>query len=198
VLADRRVILPILLDLLDAPDGDTRWSAIHSLLRLGATDTQIGESIQRAMTHGAYDLSGHGPSSWDVGRCWEALEIIGALGPLAAPFIPLLEQLRDSDYEVRPPQATYALAKVRGNMEAVVPELIAALAETDPPCPCQSAAQFLGEIGPAAVAAVPALKRMARHGANIHNRRAALKALKHIDPNVADELEKTFSWSARY
>jgi HEAT repeat protein len=189
LMADRNVVVPILLNLLDDSDGDSRWQAIQSLLRMGVTDPQVGESMRLAMEEGAWAF---GPSSWDDGRCEEAIDLIRALGPAADSLAPLLEHLRDQYQQVRP-EAVFALAHVRGDVTAAIPELIAALADTDPPCPCQSAADCLGKIGPAARSAVPHLARMARHGSNYYDRLAALCALRRIDSVAADELRESFS-----
>jgi hypothetical protein len=189
IMADRNVVVPILLNLLDDPDGDSRWQTIQSLLRMGVTDPQIGESMRRAMERGAWEF---GPSSWDNGRCEEAIALIRALGPAAAPLVPTLEHLRDHYPQLRP-ETIFALAHVQGDVAAAIPQLITSLADTDPPCPCQSAAHLLGEIGPAARDALPHLARMARHDSNYYNRIAALRALRLIDPRAADQVRESFT-----
>lgn len=81
--------------------------------------------------------------------------------------------------------AVFALARLRGDMAAAVPELIATLAGTARPC-FQTAADYLGEIGPTAGDAVPHLVHLARFDVNGYTRMSALKALDRIDPKAAD------------
>jgi HEAT repeat protein len=185
----RDVIGPALLPLLEDKDGDTRWATIQSLLRLGIIDSQIGESICHAMKHGAWE---GGSTSGDHGRCEEALDLIRVLGPKAASYVPTLEHLRDRYPGVRV-KAIFALAQVQADIASAIPQLIAILDDTAPPCPCQTAADCLGEIGPAARDAVPHLVRMARYGPNFYNRRAARDALLWIDPIKGGAIQENFS-----
>ena len=105
-----------------------------------------------------------------------AAKALGDAGPAARAAIPALEKAtKDADRRVRW-AARAALAKVAP--EVGVPPLIQLLGEADSSV-CVSAAEALGEVGPAARAAVPALEKAASDSSP-YVRQVAKKALSRI------------------
>ena len=178
------MVVPILSKLLDEPDSPTRWQAIKTLLRMGVTSPEIGASIRAAEERDA--------TSWDMGRCMEAIDLIPVLGPSATPLIPTLEHVRDHYPELRP-KSILALAHVKGDVASAIPGLVADLTDTDWTARRQTAAECLGKIGPAARVALPDLERAARFGEYYWDRKYALDAIRCIDSKTADDIQETFS-----
>jgi HEAT repeat protein len=99
----------------------------------------------------------------------QALELTGLLGAEAKPFVPTLKNtLKDANVAKRV-RAAYALWRIEGKAEEVMPVLVAALQEPDAvvrnsPAVIRTraaaalAANYLGEMGPAARSALPALR----------------------------------------
>ncbi len=180
VTLDRNAVVPILLNFLDDPDDDLRWQAVLSLLRMGITDVKIGDAIVRIL-QSRYDGKVVLRRSFGDGRHFCVYDLIRKLGPSAAPFAPALERIRAQFPDERL-KALLTLAYVRNDVSAAIPELVAAL--NDQGSRPQTAAKYLGEIGPAAHSAVPHLTRMARYGCSYYHRLAARHALEQIDPKT--------------
>jgi HEAT repeat protein len=114
----------------------------------------------------------------------QAADILAGLGPAAREALPALrEAMRDRVPAVRVPAAA-AVWRAAGDTEAVVPVLVECLKAGNFIYVRHQAAMKLADIGPAAKAAVPAL-REARGDADQYLRTLATTALKKIDPDAA-------------
>jgi HEAT repeat protein len=80
--------------------------------------------------------------------------------------------------------AVHALQERRGETQPVVAALTAALRDEDA-FVRRDAARALGQLGPDAADAAPALTAVAHKDRNNHVRKAAVDALKQIDPAAA-------------
>src|SRR5205823_1197492 len=129
----------------------------------------------------------------------KAAEVLGRMGPLAKPAIPaLLNLLKGSDIEARL-QAALALWRIERHSEQTVPVLASLLKSCTPrqgsigggggrsgaPL-CQLAAEALGQIGPEARPAVPALLQALKNPQFAAHRSSYALALWKIDHQLAN------------
>ena len=167
IAPDARTVYPVLVEVFQEGNHPYRVRALEALSRLGLT----GEEAVSAPVRMLWD---------DTQARAKAAEFLGRTGPSAKPAIPALaEVLRGSDNQTRI-QAALALWRIEHRTEEVIPLLTAMLRSPftpplrstlslpcrfglagDPPAPlCQQAADALGQIGPEARAAVPALRQV--------------------------------------
>jgi hypothetical protein len=214
--APRLTLVPILISLLQDPSGDVRMRAITALttfaeqaqralpvLRAALKDaaaTDDDPSVRGRAVHAVLQL-GPQPAS-DVAALIDSLhddlEIVrfhaavalGDLGRSAQPATPALIQAAswDDDPAVRV-AAAVALRKIDRNGPLAIQTLIEALGN-DNELVCWMAADELGQIGPEAREAVPALQQALRRRfkMNLVARGIAL-AIRRIAPQSAVELQ---------
>ncbi len=95
----------------------------------------------------------------DPKRRGRAVQVLGKIGPAAAPAVPgLVDLLQDQDPKVRT-EALFALAAIGPKASAAIAPATAALADTDRDV-MLTAGYFLQELGPEAKAAAPALRKL--------------------------------------
>jgi HEAT repeat protein len=154
----------VLVEVFQDRNHPFRVRALEALARLGLRSEEVTSIPVRML--------------WDDAQARaKAAEVLGRMGPTAKPAIPdLLDVLRGSDNLARV-QAALALWKIDHRTEEVIPVLVAALKSplmatprttltlpgrfgtpgTLPGPLCQQAAEALGEMGPEARSAIPAL-----------------------------------------
>jgi HEAT repeat protein len=164
VKPDPQAILPVLVEVFQDRNHPFRVRALEALSRLGLSSPDVLMMPVRML--------------WDDMQARaKAAEILGRMGPAAKAAAPdLADVLRGSDNPARV-QAALALWRIDRRNEEVIPVLVGALKSTftatsrasllipgrfgtpgTPPGPlCQQAADALGEMGPEALSAVPAL-----------------------------------------
>ncbi|HEV3263845.1 MAG TPA: HEAT repeat domain-containing protein [Gemmataceae bacterium] len=158
---------------LDDADDGVRAEAVRALLRAGP---------QPATEVGALVDSLH--SDVDVVRFHAAIAL-GDLGPAGGPAVPGLIRaaLWDEDPAVRL-VAAMALWKIDRKGPLVVPALVRALDDANE-LVCWIAAECLGQIGPAAREAVPALRQALQRKFRISLiKTGVILALERIDPQA--------------
>jgi HEAT repeat protein len=125
---------------------------------------------------------------------FHAAAALGNLGRAARSAVPALihTSLWDEDHAVRV-EAAVALWKIDRKGPLVIPALTKALAD-DNELICWMAADALGQIGPEAREAVPALRRALQRDFRISLvRTGVILALKRIDPQAALTIESRAS-----
>lgn len=164
-------VLPVLIELLEHPGpwGGQGWCvrfrAAEALGRIGADAKPAIPALREALTDDHEDVRE------------AAAEALGKIAPAAKEVAPALERaLKDEDKFVRC-AAGAALAKL-GLPGKGLPVLIGAM-EDILPYPRAVAARMLGEVGPPAKAAIPALKQALKDGP-WRVRKAAAEALEKI------------------
>jgi HEAT repeat protein len=161
-------VLPVLLEVIQERNHLSRVRAIEALSRLGSVDDPAISALTRALEdEGAARV--------------KAAEVLGRIGPPAKSAVPALtDLLKESNPEARV-QAALALWRIDHRAEEAVPVLVSALKGPLTPRPgsalglpgrfgtvssappaCQQAADALGQIGPEARAAAPALTEVLR------------------------------------
>jgi len=183
--APRPALVPILLSLLKDPDRDVRVRVLTALgnfggqahqvlpaLRLALKETALKDDDEFVRSQAVHALLqvGPEPDSEVVGLIdslqnelevlrFHAAVALGNLGRNAQPAVPALihTALWDEDPAVRV-EAAVSLWKIERHGPLVIPTLIEALA-ADNELICWMAADALGQIGPEAREAVPALRR---------------------------------------
>jgi HEAT repeat protein len=162
-------VLPALLRALVSDDGQVRDSAAATLAQLDRTSLPaliaLLASPDARTRHGA------------------ALALGGAGFPAQEAIEPLAKALADADVGVRVTAARALWRLDPGRFEQLVSVLIGALAGSDPPTTA-SAAVGLEEIGPLAVAAVPALRKILNENDTLLHEQAA-RTLGRIGPLAA-------------
>jgi HEAT repeat protein len=161
---------PMLLAHLASVTPYIRATAAEALWRIDRHPAAIPELVKHLQD----------PQSTDRG---EAAEALGRIGPDAKVAVPaLLAALKDRQHltPVRAAEALWFVAK----HELAIPMLTGALKDPDPTTRCH-AAYWLGRIGPAAKAAVPALVEALRDAGLYGASSTAADALKSIDPEAA-------------
>ena len=154
-----REAIPELTRLLASPDEPLKFQTALALW-------QITRESERLLPHLART----------IGRYWnlEAVEAAAEIGPAAGEAVPMIADLLWTESSLA---AARALARIGG---ASVPRLVQALAEEDW-YPRANAAWALGEIGPEAREAIPALEALARdEDQDEEVRQAAAEALEKI------------------
>jgi HEAT repeat protein len=168
-----RVKTVVLID----PSEEVRSAGLHALALLGPRARTEVPALAAALQDELVDVRA------------EAARTLGGLGADARDAIPALIPLTgyDPDPRVRV-EAAAALWRIDHHPAKVVPTCIAALADADEAVRFV-AADCLGEIGPDARAAVPALLAAYTMPARAGLVRVAVRlALERIDPAAAEEL----------
>jgi HEAT repeat protein len=166
VAPDNPDVFPVLREVFEDRDSLYRLRALEGLSKLGSADESAASILMRML--------------WDdaQGRA-KAAEVLGGMGPAAKSAVPALtDVLNGSDNQARV-QAALALWKIDGRAQEAVAVLVAALRSPLTPSPsklappgrfgvpglppapiCQQAAEALAQMGPAAQAAVPAVREV--------------------------------------
>jgi HEAT repeat protein len=211
-VAPRLALVPVLISLLKDPNRDVRVRVVTALGTLGGQAHRVlpvlraalqetaakdnDETVRAQAAHALLEI-GPEPNSEVAGlidSLQNELEILrfhaaialGDLGRHADPAIPILihTALWDKDPAVRV-EAAVALWKIDRRGPLVIPALIKALAD-DNELICWIAADCLGQIGPEARQAVPALQQALQRPFKIGLiRRGVALALERIDPQAA-------------
>ena len=188
---------------LEARDVPTRWYAAYALGRIGPQAAGAVDSLCTVLENKGEDEYVRGGAAWALGRIPAAAEpavglladtlqsmqhvsvrrnsarALGNIGQPATAAIPALERLLDDPDPAVGANAAAALWKIDRHPKAV-PALIAMLSRPLTSGP-YNAAVALGEIGPDARAAVPALVgAFSHHSRDVH--RSAARALGQIGP----------------
>jgi HEAT repeat protein len=213
--APRLALAPILISLLKDPDRDVRVRVLTALATLGGQahrvlpvlraalkETALKDEDESVRSQAVHALLQVGPepdsevagltdslqNELDVLR-FHAAVALGDLGREAQPAVPLLihTALWDEDPAVRM-EAAMALWKIdRTKAPLVIAALIKALAN-DNELICWIAADRLGQIGPEAREAVPALRQaLERHFKIALVRKGVALALQRIDEQTSAE-----------
>ena len=157
----------------DGDDG-VRTEAVRALLKAGPQPATDVDALADAL-----------PSEIDLVRFHAAIAL-GDLGPAGRPAVPGLihAALWDADPAVRV-EAAMALWKIDRKGPLVVPALVRALGDANELI-CWIAADCLGQIGPEAREAVPALRQALQRDFRISLIKAGVNlALERIDPQSA-------------
>jgi HEAT repeat protein len=210
--APRPALVPILISLLKDPNRDVRVRVLSALgsfggqahrvlpaLRLALKQTALADDDERVRTEAARALLQVGPEPDSevaglidsLGNELEVLRFhaavaLGNRGRDARPAVPALihTALWDDDLAVRV-EAAVALWKIERSGPLVIPVLIEAL-EADNEMICWMAADALGQIGPEAREAVPALQRALQRDFKASLiKKGVLLALERIDSQAA-------------
>jgi len=170
---------PAVSALVEMLDDRSKW--FRELV--GETLCDLGPAAQEAVPALVRTLKDNTARSPDV-----VLKILGQVaGPEAKEAVRgLTKALRNEDPEDRL-NAALGLWKIEKNGRLVVPVLTALLREYD--FVASRAAEALGEIGPDARAAIPALRLAALAGRGMYLPSAAEKAIEKIDPEEAKKLK---------
>jgi HEAT repeat protein len=213
--APRLALAPILISLLKDPDREVRVRVVKALgtlggqahrvipvLRAALKETALKDDDESIRSHAVHALLQVGPEpDSEVAGLADSLQnelevlrfhaavALGDLGAEARPAVPPLihTALWDEDPAVRV-EAAVALWKIdRTRAALVIPALIKALAN-DNELICWIAADYLGQIGPEAREAVPALRQALQRPFKIGLiRKGVALALQRIDAQTTAE-----------
>ena len=173
---------PVVKWLRDQTSNGNVFYRLMALRQLAKHDAKNPDVLKSLLTMAHY------PQPYYAGM---ALEVIGLLGPEAKSALPEVRAaLKDADVGKRV-RAAGALWRIEGKTEEAVPVLTAALKEHDAVAPgafyssvprsgAIAAAVTLGEIGPAAKAALPALRHAMTLG-DVGLRQNSLTAIAKIE-----------------
>lgn len=178
-----KVALPRLLEVLQGTDLNLKLVAVGTLGNLGTNAVAAVPELEKTLA-----------TSADLNLQVQAMHALGSMGAHAVTAVPVLERRLNTSTGLGRPAAALALWKITGRAAPVVPALIEALeikgTNAADAWPSMLAATTLGEIGPEAKAAVPALSRLLQANDPL-TRRAATAALVRISPDtpgIADAL----------
>jgi HEAT repeat protein len=174
---DARGITPTVLELLQGSNDFKRHKAITLLGDIGADPKVAVPALRKALKDKYYLARGN------------AAVALGKMGQDARVALPDLRALLKDENGLVRVQAGNAVWGLDRDAKGVVPVLIAELNNRKDFLAAISAAVALGRIGPAAKAAVPALRRMLADE-NEARRNAARDALRSIDPKALPEQKK--------
>lgn len=167
---------PALGDLVAAlgdADPDCRGDAAVAIAALGAEGAEAVPQLQKMLAN----------ASAVEGERYAAAYALGRIGPAAAAAAPALRELAQSQDEMLAAVATWAALKIKpddaSHFEAAIPLLRRAL-RGDRELVRLEAAVALGDIGPAAVSAIPILELVAEDDPVKEVRAAAAAALAKI------------------
>jgi HEAT repeat protein len=170
---DAAPAVPALLKLLEDRSANYRNQVVSILCELGPVAKSAVPALIKSLEQ-------------KTCRCPDGMaSILGSIGPAAKDAVPTLTALlKHSEPGVRAVSAV-ALWKIARN-----PNLVPALAEAlQQERWAEPAADALGEIGPQAKAALPALE-LANNYSELGISSAAWAAIKKIDPDAAQKLER--------
>jgi HEAT repeat protein len=196
-----------------APAAQTVFPVLDEIFKEGNHPYRVRAlEVLARLALAATGLKGEEIFFWPVRILWDdtqartkAAEVLGRMGPAAKLAIPALaEVLRGSDNQSRI-QAALALWRIDRRTEDVIPVFVAALKSSftpsprstltlpgrfgvagPPPAPlCQQAAEALGQMGPEARAALPALRQVLQDPQLSAYRSYYARALAKIDPQSA-------------
>lgn len=166
-----KAALPSLLDVLQKNQkGAIRWNAIRALGNIGAEAKSAVPNLLKVVEQDKDPFNALG-----------AARSLGEMGPAAKSAVPaLIRALKQhKDKEVRV-EVALTLGHVDPQNKVTVPALIDLLSDADEHTR-NMAAFVLGEIGPAAPAAIPALKARALNDSDDEVRAMARRALRKIE-----------------
>lgn len=210
---DAKEAVPALIRLMAALGSNAEWvGAVNALGRIGPPAKDAVPMLKESLASqnrqervwaafalagitrdGAYlpelvEIVAEGPKHDEPERSLreKALELLTALGPVAAPAVPdlldVLEEGRSGSFEEI--RAIEALGEIGPAAAPAVPRLIRVLKPSDNPLHVSwyhgAAARALGSIGPAAREALPRLKEVARD-ADEETARVAAEAVRKIE-----------------
>jgi len=163
--------VPALLEASSDKDATVRRMALATLLRSGADDGSMVATFSTAL------------KDEDAKTREEAASSLGSLGVKAKGAVPrLLESLTDADMSVRV-TASHALVRIQPGIKDVIPVLCDVIT-VDRVLACKPlAVQILGDLGQAAISAVPVLAA-ALQDSNPDVRRQAIGALIKMGPDA--------------
>lgn len=160
--------VPALIEQLGSESAEIRAHAAHALGRFGPSAQSAAGTLARLV----------GDHDKEVRR--ESVRALAQIRPPSELAIPLFcRLLREAEPELR----LYAMEAMAREGKAVVPPLIEALGHDEA---CYWACLVLADIGSDAMAAVPALAKLARSDRRPEVRREAILALASIGPQAAD------------
>jgi HEAT repeat protein len=163
--------------MIDHDDEDTRFLAADALMRI---EPAAGKELISLFIQFLADEEG----GWVDG----AAEALGSIGPAASNAIPRLVTLmsRPASEPLTPTAAINLWRIDHSQANEVVPVLVKCLEEEIESIGADNEAlAALSEIGPAAVSAVPILRRLEKHNI-LEIRNAATAAIKGITSHAAD------------
>jgi HEAT repeat protein len=161
-----------LVQTLKDPEDEVRESAAWALGKIGPDARAATPALIEATKTDAHGL---------------VAEALGRIGPDAKAAAPTMVTLLEQAQAPTKIKAALAHWRITGQEAIAVTVLTVALMDEDSTVRCD-AADALGEIGPKAKTAVPALRALLQRvkgGNHIQDRQAALQALKRIDPQAA-------------
>jgi HEAT repeat protein len=180
-----RPAVPALLKVIRDLDARDRSQAFFALASIRADDETSIATLRKAVT-GPESISSKGGH-----ERYLAAYALGALGPAAKAVVPDLRQLLDDQGALARIGAAYALARITGDIDGYLPQLLLAWRDTyDPEEPYPVLPHLLdclGELGPAAAPAVPQLLALIeapryQHRRDDDERVAAVRVLGRIGP----------------
>ena len=180
------VLLPILIDALDAKSGNDRLTAARAIARYGSQANSaaqqlrrhLGDSAKNVRPSMAFALGSVAPEFADeavaamleqqrTNNSWTgdyAHQLYARLGPAAHAAVPSLEtELANPVHKMSHGAAAVALWRIRHEVTPVMVEALAWDIEHGVQRSQRWSLQALAEIGPPATNAVPALRRMTKH-----------------------------------
>jgi HEAT repeat protein len=157
-------------------DGDVILASVEALDKIGSAASNCVPGLIRVLQTSLTDTNK--PDSWKWSATAFGTHILAAVGPPATKAIPVLTNLLHAPPPVDQLGAAVAIWRINSDTNTVLPVLLKW---------CDGyldAMNILGEIGPAAEAAVPFLLYRAK-GSDLLQQRSASAALKRIDPEAA-------------
>jgi HEAT repeat protein len=177
-------LLPVLINALHDKSPEVQNSAVNSLGRLGPDATPaVPALVEFVNANQNTAVRNNYPNDlyWNV--CW-AIDAFSAIGPSAKEAVPsMLRWVTNADPHLRL-EVIVALGRVHADPDRVVPVLTDALHDPDKLVRI-NAADALGEFGPNATPAVPALVEFLNAQNDSLVRSWVAAALKKIDPEAA-------------
>jgi HEAT repeat protein len=158
-------------------DGDVILASVEALDKIGSAASNCVPRVIRVLQTSLTDTNK--PDSWKWSATAFGTHILASVGPPAANAIPVLTNLLHVPPPVDQLGAAVAIWRINSDTNTILPVLLKW---------CKfgylDAMNILGEIGPAAKAAVPFLLYRAK-GSDLLQQRSASAALKRIDPEAA-------------
>lgn len=162
---------------LEDGDDEVITTALEALDKIGVAASNALPALLRVL-HVSLTASNK-PDAWQWQVTALSTHILAAVGPPAASAVPLLAHLIHAPPPADALGAAVALWRITGQTSLALPVILQKSGEGS-----LSAIDTLGEMGPAAKAAVPMLRRMAQ-GPDSLRQRSAAAALERIAPAAA-------------